>query len=80
MPPVPMTFRQAAKTDYIEGVLVPKGTIFYIPVCGRGVRLGSLVVYLWASQIRVINTWKEVWGEDAEEYAPQHFWNKMHYY
>ncbi|KJA18896.1 hypothetical protein HYPSUDRAFT_69561 [Hypholoma sublateritium FD-334 SS-4] len=51
MPPVPMTFRQAAKTDYIEGVLVPKGTIFYIP-------------------IRVINTWKEVWGEDAEEFKP----------
>lgn len=33
MPPVPMTFRQAAKTDYIDGVLVPEGTLFYIPVC-----------------------------------------------
>lgn len=32
MPPVPMTFRQAAKTDYIDGILVPKGTLFYIPV------------------------------------------------
>lgn len=32
MPPVPMTFRQAAKTDYINGVLVPEGTLFYIPV------------------------------------------------
>lgn len=32
LPPVPMTFRQAAKTDYIDGVLVPKGTIFYVPV------------------------------------------------
>lgn len=31
-PPVPMTFRQAAKTDYIDGVLVPKGTLLYIPV------------------------------------------------
>lgn len=51
MPPVPMTFRQAAKTDYIDGVLVPKGTLFYIP-------------------IRVINTWKEVWGENAEEFYP----------
>jgi hypothetical protein len=38
----------AGKTDYIDGVLVPKGTIFYIP-------------------IRVVNTWKEIWGEDAEE-------------
>ncbi|KAG5645437.1 hypothetical protein DXG03_006261 [Asterophora parasitica] len=33
LPPVPMTFRSAAKTDYIDGVLVPKGTILYIPVC-----------------------------------------------
>ncbi|KAF8966821.1 cytochrome P450 [Flammula alnicola] len=57
MPPVPMTFRQAAKTDYIEGILVPKGTLFYIP-------------------IRVINTWKEVWGEDAEEFNPAR-WMKL---
>ncbi|TFK35848.1 cytochrome P450 [Crucibulum laeve] len=56
MPPVPMTFRQAAKTDYIDGVLVPKGTLFYIP-------------------IRVINTWKEVWGEDAEEFHPERWLN-----
>ncbi|KAF8152306.1 cytochrome P450 [Crassisporium funariophilum] len=56
MPPVPMTFRQAAKTDYIDGVLVPKGTIFYIP-------------------IRVINTWKEIWGEDAEEFNPSRWLN-----
>ncbi|KAL1715868.1 cytochrome P450 [Schizophyllum commune] len=32
MPPVPMTFRKAAKTEYIDGVLVPKGTIFYVPI------------------------------------------------
>ncbi|KAF8175771.1 cytochrome P450 [Pholiota molesta] len=56
MPPVPMTFRQAAKTDYIDGVLVPKGTIFYVP-------------------IRVINTWKEVWGDDAEEFKPARWLN-----
>ncbi|KAG6911171.1 hypothetical protein DXG01_003911 [Tephrocybe rancida] len=49
LPPVPMTFRSANKTDYIDGVLVPKGTILYIP-------------------IRVINTWKQLWGEDAEKY------------
>ncbi|KAL0960785.1 hypothetical protein HGRIS_005806 [Hohenbuehelia grisea] len=51
LPPVPMSWRQAAKTDYIEGVLVPKGTLFYIP-------------------IRVVNTSKEIWGENAEEFYP----------
>ncbi|KAF9076923.1 cytochrome P450, partial [Rhodocollybia butyracea] len=50
-PPVPMTFRQASTTDYIDGVLVPKGTLYYIP-------------------IRVVNTLKDVWGEDAEEFNP----------
>ncbi|KAF4596220.1 hypothetical protein EYR40_008095 [Pleurotus pulmonarius] len=56
LPPVPMTFRQAGKTDYIEGVLVPKGTMLYIP-------------------IRVVNTWKEIWGEDAEEFRPLRWQN-----
>ncbi|KAJ7619418.1 cytochrome P450 [Roridomyces roridus] len=51
LPPVPTTFRMADKTDYIEGVLVPKGTVLNIP-------------------IRVINTWRQVWGEDAEEFRP----------
>lgn len=51
-----MTFRSAAKTDYIDGVLVPKGTIFYIP-------------------IRVVNTWKVMWGEDAEEFKPHRWLN-----
>ncbi|KXN85180.1 Cytochrome P450 3A29 [Leucoagaricus sp. SymC.cos] len=32
LPPVPMTFRKAAKDDYIDGVLVPAGTILYIPI------------------------------------------------
>ncbi|KAJ3986707.1 cytochrome P450 [Lentinula detonsa] len=50
-PPVPMTFRQAATTDYVDGVLIPKGTLYYIP-------------------IRVFNTLKDVWGEDAEEFNP----------
>ncbi|KAJ3722531.1 cytochrome P450 [Lentinula raphanica] len=50
-PPVPMTFRQAATTDYVDGVLVPKGTLYYIP-------------------IRVVNTLKDIWGEDAEEFNP----------
>ncbi|KAJ6542567.1 cytochrome P450 [Mycena capillaripes] len=51
LPPVPLTLRVAEKTDYIDGVLVPKGTVITIP-------------------IRVINTWKDVWGEDAEEFHP----------
>lgn len=52
LPPVPMTFRQAAKSDWIDGFWVPKGTLFYVP-------------------IRVINTWKNMWGEDAEEFRPE---------
>ncbi|KAK7027335.1 hypothetical protein VNI00_015298 [Paramarasmius palmivorus] len=56
MPPVPLTVRKAAKTDYIEGVLVPKGTFFWIP-------------------IRPVNTWKEIWGEDAEEFHPARWLN-----
>ncbi|KAJ7145929.1 cytochrome P450 [Mycena epipterygia] len=51
LPPVPLTLRVAEKTDYIEGVLVPKGTVINIP-------------------IRVINTFKDVWGADAEEFHP----------
>jgi len=35
MPPVPMTLRRASKDQYIDGILVPKGTIYYIPVCLR---------------------------------------------
>ncbi|KAF8165324.1 cytochrome P450 [Crassisporium funariophilum] len=54
MPPVPLTARIAAKTGYIDGVLVPKGTLLWIPV----------------SDIRIVNTWKEIWGEDAEEFNP----------
>ncbi|KAG7095348.1 hypothetical protein E1B28_006108 [Marasmius oreades] len=52
MPPVPITVRKAEKTDYIEGILVPKGTLLWIP-------------------IRVVNTWKEIWGEDSEEFRPK---------
>ncbi|CAK5271810.1 unnamed protein product [Mycena citricolor] len=51
LPPVPLTMRKAAKTDYVAGVLVPEGTVIQFP-------------------IRVINTWKQVWGEDADEFRP----------
>ncbi|KAJ7186890.1 cytochrome P450 [Mycena filopes] len=51
LPPVSDPVRVAAVTGYIDGMLVPKGTVFNIP-------------------IPVINQWKEVWGEDAEEFRP----------
>ncbi|KAJ7073281.1 cytochrome P450 [Mycena belliarum] len=51
LPPVPLTLRAAQKSDFVQGVLVPKGTVITIP-------------------IRAINTWKEIWGEDAEEFRP----------
>ncbi|KAJ7314915.1 cytochrome P450 [Mycena albidolilacea] len=56
LPPVPLTLRVANKTEYIDGVLVPKGTVITIP-------------------IRVINTWKDVWGDDAEEFHPARWLN-----
>lgn len=31
-PPAPITLRKAMKTEYIDGILVPKGTILYIPI------------------------------------------------
>ncbi|KXN93028.1 Cytokinin hydroxylase [Leucoagaricus sp. SymC.cos] len=51
-PPAPVTYRQAAESDLIDGAFIPKGTIIYIP-------------------IRVINTWEEFWGPDAEEFRPE---------
>ncbi|KAK0217926.1 cytochrome P450 [Armillaria fumosa] len=56
MPPIPTTVRKTATTDYIDGVLVPEGTL--LQIC-----------------IRQINTWKHVWGEDAEEFRPQRWFN-----
>lgn len=32
MPPVPMTFREAGKSGFIEETYVPKGTILYVPI------------------------------------------------
>ncbi|KAK7437940.1 hypothetical protein VKT23_018375 [Stygiomarasmius scandens] len=32
MPPVPLTVRRSTKTDYVDGVLVPKGTLFWVPI------------------------------------------------
>src|SRR5688572_5527065 len=75
MPPVPQTARIAAQTGYVDGVLVPKGTLIYIPVClspsglAMADNLDTFVV-----QIRVVNTWKEIWGEDAEEYVSMLRW------
>lgn len=41
MPPAPQTVRRAARTDYLNGYLVPKGTLLHIGV-GR-----------WATALRV---------------------------
>lgn len=65
-PPVPMTIRQAQKSDYVDGVWVPKGTLFYIGVCEFYMFVHTHLTYCH-SQIRVINTCQEFWGEDAEE-------------
>ncbi|KAJ3575027.1 hypothetical protein NP233_g1369 [Leucocoprinus birnbaumii] len=56
MPPVPLTVRIAKEQGVINGIVVPKGTMFYIP-------------------IRVVNTWKVTWGEDAEEFHPERWLN-----
>ncbi|PBK99440.1 cytochrome P450 [Armillaria gallica] len=56
MPPIPTTVRKTATTDYIDGVLVPEGTL--LQIC-----------------IRQINTWKHVWGEDAEKFRPERWFN-----
>ncbi|KAL9708590.1 hypothetical protein Ac2012v2_008259 [Leucoagaricus gongylophorus] len=52
MPPVPLTIRIAKEQGILNGIVIPKGTLFYIP-------------------IRVVNTWKDTWGEDAEEFHPE---------
>ncbi|KXN81950.1 Cytochrome P450 3A24 [Leucoagaricus sp. SymC.cos] len=56
MPPVPLTIRIANEPGMIDGLHIPKGTLFYIP-------------------IRVVNTWKVTWGEDAEEFRPSRWLN-----
>lgn len=68
MPPVPLTVRVAAKTEYIDGVLIPKGTLFWIPVRSSSLRSGTHSYKMRYFQIRIVNTWKKIWGEDAEEY------------
>ncbi|KAF8070436.1 cytochrome P450 [Lyophyllum atratum] len=56
LPPVPLTVRTTTQADYVDGVLVPKGTLLTIP-------------------IRIVNTWKVVWGEDAEDFSPKRWLN-----
>ncbi|KAG5342649.1 hypothetical protein C0989_010617 [Termitomyces sp. Mn162] len=56
LPPVPLTLRETTKDDYVDGILVPKGTLLTIP-------------------IRIVNTWKVIWGEDAEEFNPKRWVN-----
>ncbi|KAG6831946.1 hypothetical protein H0H92_006547 [Tricholoma furcatifolium] len=56
LPPVPLTVRTTTQDDYVDGILVPKGTLLTIP-------------------IRIVNTWKVLWGEDAEEFNPSRWLN-----
>ncbi|KAF7328581.1 hypothetical protein MVEN_02546200 [Mycena venus] len=56
LPPVSDPVRVAAKTGYIDGLLVPKGTVFNIPAR--------------SASIPVINQRKEFWGDDSEEFHP----------
>lgn len=67
LPPVPLTVRMTMKDDVVDGILVPKGTLLTIPVGPYLPLLGSLTLIL-RDKIRIVNTWKAIWGEDAEEY------------
>jgi len=73
-----MTFRKTDKADYLDGIYIPEGTILYIPV-----RLLSFSptesiftdVAVLICKIRVINSWKTIWGPDAEEFRPERWMN-----
>jgi len=49
LPPVPMTFRKADKADYLDGIHIPEGTIFYIPV-----RLSSSLYSILPNIVRLL--------------------------
>lgn len=36
-PPVPMTLRKSKKDQVLDGIMVPKETLFYIPVSDDGI-------------------------------------------
>ncbi|KAF9029929.1 cytochrome P450 [Hymenopellis radicata] len=50
LPPVPMTVRCANKTDYIDGALIPKGTLFYIPI-----RVVNTLTTIWGEDAEQFN-------------------------
>ncbi|TDL17333.1 cytochrome P450 [Rickenella mellea] len=56
LPPVPMTLRKAGKSDFVDGVFVPKGTLLYIA-------------------ISVVNKFKGFWGDDAEDFRPERWFD-----
>ncbi|KAF8906177.1 cytochrome P450 [Mucidula mucida] len=49
-PPVPMTLRCANKTDYIDGTLIPKGTLLYIPI-----RVVNTLTTIWGEDAEQFN-------------------------
>jgi cytochrome P450 len=76
MPPIPAVSRIAKEDGVLDGMTVPKGTYFYIPVSMsryQGVNKIKKVIF---SKFRVINTLKDTWGEDAEEFQPKR-WLKL---
>ncbi|KAF8906184.1 cytochrome P450 [Mucidula mucida] len=50
LPPVPMTIRCANKTDYIDGTLIPKGTLLYIPI-----RVVNTLTTVWGEDAEEFN-------------------------
>jgi len=73
-----MTFRKVDKADYLDGIYIPAGTILYIPVrllssFSPNYIITDVVALL--CKIRVINSWKTIWGPDAEEFRPERWAN-----
>ncbi|KAF8916319.1 cytochrome P450 [Mucidula mucida] len=63
MPPVPITTRKAARTDYIEGVLVPKGTLLHI--CIRSINTWEAI---WGDDAEEFRP--ERWRDLPKAYDP----------
>lgn len=45
MPPVPLTVRKATEAGWIDGIMIPKGTMFTIPVSSAANYMHHMVVF-----------------------------------